>query len=450
MNSRKCEICNVDVHRASYIKHLRSKKHMEKIKRNEMIIPEGLFQEPVENKINKIYNPESLKQLARDNIRLDDRQLNKELAKKMINPYYFTNRALQVAIKINLDSHHINQANSKLTITPNFPEFGIELRYINKIMKELAMIYARLINQYKFKYQTVFSARCDQQDEDGQLLEETELFNNLNINHNLTQSDLDKIDIRSPLEHQKQQQEMKDSGWRFDKNNSMTIYFYKTNEMNGSNYVKIPLRTNAILNIENNDKYCFLWSILAFLHPCNNNTPNRVSNYRQYFNELNIQGFDFSKIFKCSDVQRFNELNNLSVNIFELNFYQDQNQWKHKLIPIEISKNDSDRVIDLAIYKNHYVLIKKLDVFSDNNKKNICRQCLSSYTSEKMLMKPKEKCGDDNITVIRTSNESHLHSKKHFHKNPLYFRIYADFEADNEKDNSIIGNKTINIQNKTQ
>ena len=32
--------------------------------------------------------------------------------------------------------------------------------------------------------------------------------------------------------------------------------------------------------------------------------------------------------------------------------------------------------------------------------------------------------------------------KKHFHKNPLYFRIYADFEADNEKDNSIIGNKT--------
>ena len=25
MNSRKCEVCNVDVHRASYVKHLRSK-----------------------------------------------------------------------------------------------------------------------------------------------------------------------------------------------------------------------------------------------------------------------------------------------------------------------------------------------------------------------------------------------------------------------------------------
>ena len=59
-----------------------------------------------------------------------------------------------------------------------------------------------------------------------------------------------------------------------------------------------------------------------------------------------------------------------------------------------------------------------------------------------MFEKHKKKCGDDNETTIKTSNESHLHWKNHFHKNPSYFRIYADFEADNEFDNSIIGNKT--------
>ena len=32
-----------------------------------------------------------------------------------------------------------------------------------------------------------------------------------------------------------------------------------------------------------------------------------------------------------------------------------------------------------------------------------------------------------------------------FKKNPLSFRIYADFEADNEIDTSVIGNKTTNI-----
>ena len=29
--------------------------------------------------------------------------------------------------------------------------------------------------------------------------------------------------------------------------------------MNGSNDIKIPLRSNAILNNENNDKNCFIW-----------------------------------------------------------------------------------------------------------------------------------------------------------------------------------------------
>ena len=222
--------------------------------KSELIIPEWLFQEPIESKFQKIYNPKPLKQIARDNIRLDDKLLNKELAKKMLNPYFFTDRNLKVGFKINLDSHHFIHANSKLTITRSYLEFGIEFRYINKIIKELSAIYARLMNQYKFKYQTVFSAIFDKQDEDNQVLDETELFINLNNNHNLTGTDFDNIDIKSPLEHQIQQQEMKDSGWRFDKIISMTIYVYKTVELNGSNYVKIPLRSNANLNIEKNVK----------------------------------------------------------------------------------------------------------------------------------------------------------------------------------------------------
>ena len=276
--------------------------------------------------------------MARNNINLDDKQLNGELAKKMYNPCYFKDSNLKIGFKINFESHHFNHANSKLTITPYFPEFGTEVRYNNKVVDKLSVIYARLINQYKFRYQTVFSARFDKQDENNEVLDETELFINLNINHNLTESDLDKIDVKSPLEHQIQQQEVKDSGWRLDRIISMTVYFYETDELNGSNYVTILLRSSAILIIENNDKFCFIWSKLASLHPCNNNHPNRVSNYRQYFNDLNIQDFDFTNGFKCSDVHKYNELNNLSINVFELNFYQDQNQWKHKLIPIEVKK----------------------------------------------------------------------------------------------------------------
>ena len=410
--------------------------------RHTKVIAISRFSRDNKKKIQKVYNPKTLKQLAREKIKLDD----KEFAKMMINPYYFIDRNLKNGFKINLESHNISHANSILTITCKYPEIGIEYRYINGIVKELYVIYARLINQYKFKYHTLFSASFYKINEEDQRDSETELYINLKINKNLTESDIDNIDVRSQLEHQIQIQETKESGWIFGKINSMKISFYKTTELNGTSYVKIPLRSNAILNIQNIDKYCFIWAILASLHPCENTHPSRVNNYLQYFNELNFQSFDFTNGFKCSDVHRFNELNNLSVNIYELNFYQDSDKWKHHLIPREISKNNSDKVIDLLIYRKHYALIKKLHVFLGNhNRSFVCRRCLISYTCENALKNHKEKCGDDNICTIRTSNESQLYWKKHFHKNPLYFRIIADFEADNEKDGSKIGNKTINI-----
>ena len=66
-NSRTCEICNVNVHRASMQKHLRSKKHLEKLEQNEMIIPEWFFKEeksPIKKKIQKVYNPQNIKTIS--------------------------------------------------------------------------------------------------------------------------------------------------------------------------------------------------------------------------------------------------------------------------------------------------------------------------------------------------------------------------------------------------
>ena len=55
----------------------------------------------------------------------------------------------------------------------------------------------------------------------------------------------------------------------------------------------------------------------------------------------------------------FEKLNNLSVNVIDLNIHQDKDEWKHNLIPLEISKIESNQVIDLIIYKNYYSLKKK-------------------------------------------------------------------------------------------
>ena len=54
----------------------------------------------------------------------------------------------------------------------------------------------------------------------------------------------------------------------------------------------------------------------------------------------------------------FIEMKILSVNKIDLRFYQEENEWRHKSVPIEVSKNVSDRVFDLLITKNLFILKK--------------------------------------------------------------------------------------------
>ena len=149
----------------------------------------------------------------------------------------------------------------------------------------------------------------------------------LSITEKLTQSELDNINIQWKLGKNIQSAEMKESGWKFQRITSMKISFYKSGELNGSSYKNVPLRSSAFLSIKNDDKCCFIWSILAKLHPIfdpKNGHSTRVSKYRQCFKELNIEGFDFTNGFKCSDVQKFEKLNSFSNNIIERKFYQDR------------------------------------------------------------------------------------------------------------------------------
>ena len=75
---------------------------------------------------------------------------------------------------------------------------------------------------------------------------------------------------------------------------------------------------------------------------------------------------------------------------------------------------------------------------------------MSSYGNQKVLMKQNQRCGQQEKTSIRILDESHPYWNKHFHKNPLNFRIYANFVADNEIDHFSIDDKTTNKYNKTQ
>ena len=62
----------------------------------------------------------------------------------------------------------------------------------------------------------------------------------------------------------------KGSGWYFKKVNSLEIHIVEYKPMKGSSFIPLPnfiMRKKAIINMENEDDKCFLWSILRYLHP---------------------------------------------------------------------------------------------------------------------------------------------------------------------------------------
>ena len=90
----RCVDCNIDIHRASYSRHLKTKKHLEK---NNVKPKKVIDKEANKNKNNKI-------------------------------EYKFTDNILDIAYDITVDRHHKKDLNSQITISSKHDNlFGIEM-----------------------------------------------------------------------------------------------------------------------------------------------------------------------------------------------------------------------------------------------------------------------------------------------------------------------------------
>ena len=90
------------------------------------------FWENLRINLKNISNHKNLRQTARENIKIDDKHSKKEFAEKMLNPFYYTDRALQVDLKITLDNHHIHHSLSKLSNKPNYKELALKTGILGK------------------------------------------------------------------------------------------------------------------------------------------------------------------------------------------------------------------------------------------------------------------------------------------------------------------------------
>jgi len=152
--------------------------------------------------------------------------------------------------------------------------------------------------------------------------------------------------------------------------------------MRASSYVTLPKQINtkkATLNIQNKDNKCFAWSVLAKIHHVDRkNHPERVNNYRQYEQELDMNGIDCP--VKITDIAKFERQNtSIIVNVFGLD--------DTKIFPLRITTvKDAPHHVNLLYVakdeKSHYILVRDLNRLAGKqlnkhcSKKFLCNYCL--------------------------------------------------------------------------
>ena len=119
---------------------------------------------------------------------------------------------------------------------------------------------------------------------------------------------------------------------------------------------------------------------------------NRTSRYSMHMNKLNLKRLEFP--MKVKDMPKFENLNNLNVNVFELN--------GTVLTPIHTNTNYDQPQIDLLLFESQYCLIPKLHCLINKNshKKWVCRRCLTAFSSEDILNQHLERCQKQQPTNI--------------------------------------------------
>lgn len=232
------------------------------------------------------------------------------------------------------------------------------------------------------------------------------------------------------------------SGWTIDSIELLQLNIAKYEPLKGSSYLPLPefiAKKKAIINVQNKDDKCFMWSVLAKLHPAQKD-PQRVTKYKQYVDELDFSNIEFP--VKVKDISKFEEQNNLTVNVYS---YDDE---KKNVYPVYVSSDSpigdqsQDRHINLFLHseseeKSHYCYIKNFSALMAHKTKHdgtkfFCMRCLQHFNSKTTLTEHTEICQalNKNLVQVKMPKEGSKVTFQNIHKQmKVPFIVYADFEA---------------------
>lgn len=152
--------------------------------------------------------------------------------------------------------------------------------------------------------------------------------------------------------------------------------------------------------------------------------------------ELQTEGIEFP--MKLKDINKFEEINNISINVFGLE-YDFKSKRNIVVGPLHHTKQKRPTHINLLFLEDgvnsHYVWIKDLSRLVKSQlggwdfKKYICDGCLVLFHTEAKLKQHQTYDCNHVLTILPEEGENILKFKNHERKLKLPFVVYADFES---------------------
>ena len=217
----------------------------------------------------------------------------------------------------------------------------------------------------------------------------------------------------------------------------INIFKYEALKKRAGSYVELPnsLQRQGLINIKNEDNYCFIWSYIWYINPLDKN-PNRINKKdKELFNNIyeKLKYFEFPLKINKNNIKKIENI--LEINICILSADKNNN-----VIPMFSSENNHKNDINLFYYKDHICLIKDLNKYLYRNDRNknktyFCSRCLNSFVSEENLNNHKKLCFKFNKKsekLILPKEKSILKFEKIEDMIKTPFTIYYDIETYNQ------------------
>ncbi|CAG9840782.1 unnamed protein product [Diabrotica balteata] len=172
--------------------------------------------------------------------------------------------------------------------------------------------------------------------------------------------------------------------------------------LSASSYIRLPCsieKKGSTLNIQNQDSACFAWTINAAIFPHDGN-PTKPESYPHYNTLLSFDGIEFP--VKLKDIHKFEQLNNISVNVFGLETYFKDGKMVTEVVGhFYHTPSRQATHVNLLLTtddngNSHYCLITNLSrlVRSQKTKRQnqtfICDGCLQFFRTQQHLTKHQE------------------------------------------------------------